>query len=85
MSLGQVRKDEEVLGRMQQKFSSFRKYVDLKGPVTKAKNIKADTPKILRTTHFSGPKDTKAEKLVVGVIPWIFFSQSELSALIFGV
>jgi len=25
-----VRKEEEVLGRMQQKFSSFRNYVDLK-------------------------------------------------------
>ncbi len=31
------------------------------GPVTNAKNIKAHTPKILRPTHFSGPKDAKAE------------------------
>jgi hypothetical protein len=33
------------------------KYV---GEVTNAKNIKADTPKILRPTHFSGTKDIKA-------------------------
>ena len=39
------------------------------GLVTNAENIKADTPKILRPTHFSGTKDTKAEKLVVGVVP----------------
>ena len=30
------------------------------GEVTNAKNIKADTPKILRPTHFSGTKDIKA-------------------------
>jgi hypothetical protein len=28
--------------------------LSVSGPVTKAKNIKADTPKILRPTHFSG-------------------------------
>ncbi len=39
------------------------------GPVTNAENIRADTPKILRPTHFSGPKDTKAKKLVDGVVP----------------
>ena len=39
------------------------------GEVTNAENIKADTPKILRPTHFSGPKDIKAEKWVVGVVP----------------
>ena len=43
--------------------------VEIVGPVTNAENIKADTPKILRPTHFSGTKDTKAEKLVVGVVP----------------
>jgi hypothetical protein len=37
--------------------------------VTNAKNIKADMPKILRPTHFSGPKDIKAKKWVVGVVP----------------
>ena len=30
------------------------------GEVTNAENIKADTPKILKPTHFSGPKDFKA-------------------------
>jgi hypothetical protein len=39
------------------------------GEVTNAENIKADRPKILRPTHFSGPKDIKAEKWVVGVVP----------------
>ncbi len=43
------------------------------GEVTNAENIKADTPKILRPTHFSGPKDIKAEKWVVGVVPLNFF------------
>ena len=32
-----------------------------KGEVTNAKNIKADKPKILKPTHFSGPKDNKAD------------------------
>ena len=45
----------------------------LLGEVTNTENIKADTPKILRPTHFSGPKDIKAEKWVVGVVPWNFF------------
>ena len=49
----------------------FRQY--FLGEVTNAENIKADTPKILRPTHFSGPKDIKAEKWVVGVVPWNFF------------
>jgi hypothetical protein len=40
-----------------------------KGEVTNAENIKADRPKILRPTHFSGPKDIKAKKWVVGVVP----------------
>jgi hypothetical protein len=31
------------------------------GEVTNAENIKADTPKILKPTHFSGPKDNKAD------------------------
>ena len=31
------------------------------GEVTNAENIKADTPKILRPTHFSGTKDIKAD------------------------
>ncbi len=43
------------------------------GEVTNAENIKADMPKILRPTHFSGPKDIKAEKWVVGIVPWNFF------------
>jgi hypothetical protein len=30
-----------------------------KGPVTKIENIKTDSTKILRPTHFSGPKDIK--------------------------
>jgi hypothetical protein len=34
--------------------------VEILGPVTNAKNIKADMPKILRPTHFSDTKDTKA-------------------------
>ena len=41
----------------------------LLGEVTNAENIKADTPKILRPTHFSDPKDINAEKWVVGVVP----------------
>jgi hypothetical protein len=43
------------------------------GEITNAKNIKANRPKIFRPTHFSCMKDIKAVKLVVGVIPWIFF------------
>jgi hypothetical protein len=31
------------------------------GEVTNAENIKANTPKILRPTHFSGTKDIKAD------------------------
>jgi hypothetical protein len=31
------------------------------GPVTKIENIKADSTKILRPTHFSGPKDIKTD------------------------
>ncbi len=31
------------------------------GEVTNAKNIKADKPKILKPTHFSGPKHNKAD------------------------
>ncbi len=54
------------------------------GPVLNAENINADTPKILTPTHFSDPKDINAKKWVVGVVPWNFFFQSELSALIFG-
>jgi hypothetical protein len=41
----------------------------LMGPVTNTKNIKANTPKILRPTHFSCMKDIKAKKLDVGIIP----------------
>jgi hypothetical protein len=29
------------------------------GPVTKIENIKTESTKILRPTHFSGPKDIK--------------------------
>ena len=35
--------------------------MDFKGEGTNAENIKADTPKILRPTHFSGTKDIKAD------------------------
>ena len=31
------------------------------GEVTNAENIKADKPKLLKPTHFSGPKDNKAD------------------------
>jgi hypothetical protein len=31
------------------------------GPVTNAQNIKANSPKILRPTHFSCTKDIKAD------------------------
>jgi|LakMenEpi03Aug12_release.lakeMendotaPanAssembly.Ray.scaffolds.fasta_scaffold2817237_1 hypothetical protein len=41
--------------------------------VTKIKNIKTDSPKILRSTHFSGPKDIKTNKVVFDLIPGIFF------------
>jgi hypothetical protein len=34
------------------------------GEVTNAENIKADSPKILRPTHFSGIKDIKADSLL---------------------
>jgi hypothetical protein len=30
-------------------------------------------PKILKPTPFSGPKDSKADKVIFGVIPGIFF------------
>ncbi len=48
-------------------------FISFLGEVTNAENIKADRPKILRPTHFSCIKNIKAEKLVVGVVPWIFF------------
>ena len=43
------------------------------GPVTKIKNIKTGSTKILRLTHFSGPKDIKTDKFFFGLIPRIFF------------
>ena len=43
------------------------------GPVTKIKNIKTELTKILRPTHFSGPKDIKTDKFFFGLIPRIFF------------
>jgi hypothetical protein len=36
----------------------------VRGPVTNAKNIKADSPKILRPTHFSCTKDIKADSFL---------------------
>ena len=33
------------------------------GPVTKIENIKTDSTKILRPTHFSRPKDIKTDRL----------------------
>ena len=45
----------------------------VQGPVTKIKNIKTDSTKILRPTHFSGPKDIKTDKFFFGLIPKIFF------------
>jgi hypothetical protein len=47
----------------------FQKNVIRSGPVSNAKNIKADSPKILRPTHFSRTKDINAKKLLVGAIP----------------
>jgi hypothetical protein len=38
------------------------------GPVTKIENIKTDSTKILRPTHFSRPKDIKTDILFVGLI-----------------
>ncbi len=43
------------------------------GPVTKIKNIKTNSTKILRSTHFSRPKDIKTDRLFVGLILWLFF------------
>jgi hypothetical protein len=43
------------------------------GPVTKIKNIKTELTKILRPTHFSGPKDIKTDKFFFGLIHIIFF------------
>ena len=36
--------------------------------VTKIENIKTELTKILRPTHFSGPKDIKTDKLFFGLI-----------------
>jgi hypothetical protein len=36
-------------------------------PVTKIENIKTDLTKILRPTHFSGPKDIKTDGIFVGL------------------
>ena len=47
--------------------------LELVGPVTKIKNIKTDSTKILRPTHFSGLKDIKTDRLFLGLILWIFF------------
>ncbi len=54
---------------MKKKNHLLQTKVKIDGEVTNAENIKADTPKILRPTHFSGPKDIKAEKWVVSVVP----------------
>ena len=50
-------------------FEQLCQYVVFQGPVLNAKNINADTPKILTPTHFSDPKDINAKKWVVGVVP----------------
>jgi hypothetical protein len=39
-------------------------FINKKGLVTNAKNIKADRPKILRLTHFSCMKDIKANSFL---------------------
>jgi hypothetical protein len=43
------------------------------GPVTKIKNIKTESIKILRLTHFSGAKYINTNKFFFGLIPRIFF------------
>jgi hypothetical protein len=52
---------------------NFDALIILLGPVTKIKNIKTNSTKILRPTHFSGPKDIKTNKFFFGLIPGIFF------------
>ncbi len=52
---------------------NLKKNVKIQGPVTKIENIKTDLTKILRPTHFSGPKDIKTDKFLFGLIPRIFF------------
>ena len=42
----------------------FVLFINKKGLVTNAKNIKADRPKILRLTHFSCMKDIKANSFL---------------------
>jgi hypothetical protein len=44
------------------------------GPVTIAKNIKDNSPKILRPTHFSCMKDIEAKNLCFGLIHRFFFA-----------
>ena len=39
------------------------------GPVTKTENIKIESTKILRPTHFSGPKDIKTDKFFSVLFP----------------
>jgi len=46
------------------------------GQGTKAKNNKADSPKKLRPTRFSGPNNIKADKVIFGLIPRIFLYQT---------
>ncbi len=55
------------------------KTLKLFGQVTKIENIKTDLPKILRPTHFSGPKDIKTDKVSFDLIPGTFFNMSSRS------
>ena len=45
------------------------KFFQKLGPVTKIENIKTDSTKILRPTHFSGPKDIKTDQ-TSGALPF---------------
>ncbi len=46
---------------MLQELQTRYKIIKFKGPVLNAKNIKADSHKILRPTHFSCTKNIKAD------------------------
>jgi hypothetical protein len=54
-----------LASNLQKTFESSRSHwysvshSDMMGPVTKIENIKTDSTKILRPTHFSGSKDIK--------------------------
>ncbi len=61
--------------------SIYKKSFHLIERVTKIENIKTDSTKILRPTHFSGSKDIMTDRFFVGLNLRLFFFQIRLVGL----